>query len=308
MINILHNSWLFENKKADNYGAHQRIMDLLLYMKNNNISCDKDNYFNMKDKYNIISSLPTFEYYLENKSCFVDNISAIMICATNIMEPYKKRYEVLINKTKKLLIFHNAYKSYLFRHNGYNSIFLPMFLYKYNLPKLESVKYKKYKYGISLDSSVCTVAFISMIKKLIPSLLIMTRDKKIQNLFDNYTTDKNYFFNAVDNIISLSDKYNSSHVGSRFLFECIYLQKPIYILCPSKEFIPDRTLQQFSSLIYEYIDTLDMFTLWKINNADSKLVMYRTYDSYMTHMLRTIEDKKIRMNIKQYQYAEDYMM
>ena len=43
MINIIHNSWLFKNKQANCYGTHQRIEDLLLYMKNNDILCDKDN-------------------------------------------------------------------------------------------------------------------------------------------------------------------------------------------------------------------------------------------------------------------------
>ena len=229
-----------------------------------------------------------------------------MICATNIMEPYKKRYDILIKKTNKLLIFHNAYKSHLFRHKEYNSIFLPMFLYQYNLPKVSSNIFK-YQYGISLDSSVCTVMFIKYIQQIFPNMLIMSRDQDIKNVFEHTTSDKEYFFNSVENIILLSDKYNCSHVGSRFVFECMYLQKPMYILCPSKEFIYDRTLQQFSSLQYELIDTLDMFTLWEVKNIDPKLVMYETYNTYLQTMLQRIEDKKARTNIKQYQYAEEYI-
>jgi len=306
MINIIHNSWLFKNKQANCYGTHQRIEDLLLYMKNNNILCDKDNFLYYKKYYNIISSLPTYEYYFENYPSFINNISSIMICATNIMEPYKKRYDILIKKTNKLLIFHNAYKSHLFRQKEYNSIFLPMFLYQYNLPKVSSNIFK-YQYGISLDSSVCTVMFIKYIQQIFPNMLIMSRDQDIKNVFEHTTSDKEYFFNSVENIILLSDKYNCSHVGSRFVFECMYLQKPMYILCPSKEFIYDRTLQQFSSLQYELIDTLDMFTLWEVKNIDPKLVMYETYNTYLQTMLQCIKDKKARTNIKQYQYAEEYI-
>ena len=311
MINILHNCYTFNVSKKEfiQYGTNQRIYDLYLYMNEKDILYKKELLNNYYNTYNIFSSLPTFERYYETSHPIIKHTKAIMICATNIIEAYKKRYDVLINKTKKLLIFHNAYKSYLFRQKGYDSIFLPMFLYKYNLPKIESKQYKyKYKYGISLDSSVCTITFITMIKKLFPSLLVMSRDEYIRNIFDDNTTDKQYFFNSVENIISLSDKYNSSHVGSRFLFECMYLQKPIYILCTTKDFILDRTLQQFSSLQYEYVDVLDMFTLWKVNNINPKLVMYQTYDKYMQIILRNIENKKNRTSVKQYQYAEDYIM
>lgn len=307
MINILHNCYTFNVFENDynRYGTNQRIYDLYSYLNDNDILYTTEclhKYYN----YNIFSSLATYELYVEKKHNIIKYIDAIMICATNIIEPYKKRYDVLIKKTNKLLIFHNAYKSYLFRQKEYNTIFLPMFLYQYNLPKVSSNIFK-YQYGISLDSSVCTVMFIRYVQQIFPNILVMSRDQDIKNVFEHTTSDKEYFFNSVENIILLSDKYNCSHVGSRFVFECMYLQKPMYILCPSKEFIHDRTLQQFSSLQYELVDTLDMFTLWKVNNSNPKLVMYETYNTYLQTMLQCIEDKKARTNIKQYQYAEEYI-
>lgn len=308
MINFINNAYIFNNIQTQNlYGGYQRIEDLFRYMKKHNMNYSLNNFLNLKNTYNVFTCLPAYEDFHENTNYMNQYCHSIMICATNIMEPYKKRYDVLIKKTNKLLIFHNAYKSYLFRHKGYESIFLPMFLYQYNLPSIQHNSFK-YKYGITLDSSDCMLTYISYLQKIFSNnIMLLSRDKHLRNIFEHSTTDKQQFFNECESIIILTDKYASKHVGSRFVFECMHLQKPMYILCPSKEFIYDRTLQQFSSLQYELLDTFDMFTLWKVNNIDPKLIMYETYNTYLQTMLQCIEDKKVRTNIKQYQYAEEYI-
>ena len=95
MIDIVHNNTvLCDLKKNVLYGTYQRIRDLCQYMNNNQIQYMLDNQNNYNQLFNIFSSILTYEMYKENNKSIPYN--AIMMCATNIMEPYKKRYDILI--------------------------------------------------------------------------------------------------------------------------------------------------------------------------------------------------------------------
>lgn len=307
MINIIYRNDVFDIENPNKSGAIQRIMDLMLFMNDNNILFKENDLLNNTKDLNVFSAIPVYEYFKENHNGDIKNI-AVMICSTNILEPFKLRNKMLVNPvSKNLFIFHNAFKSYLFFKQGFNSIFLPMFLYKHNLPKVSNKTCKKYKYGIFIDVGVCVIKYLEMVSQICgDELLILSRNVDILNNYENVTSDRNMFFDSVDRIILLADLYHSAHVGSRFVFECVYQGFSIETWSVGNKLIKDRTLRQFNTVIYKPIDGVGIFSRWE-TIIDKSLVMTETYKEYLFDILFNMDDKKYLKNIARYQYAEEFV-
>ena len=227
---------------------------------------------------------------------------------------------ISVASTKDIVHFWNLFREFnLTIHNSFlssaypNAIFLPMFCIENNIQIKDTNKeavIKHYPYGIYITNYDANSEMLyDVLEDLsIDKDQVLLMDKEDSYKEFNTTRDRNVFFSSAGTILEFSDTYSSRHVSSRFYFECIYNDKPFYIvnLNKSESEPKPHTLMQFKSIKYKKLSDLSSkkFSVFSFD-LDKKLIMTSSYIDYIRWVMDPSNQKELFK--RQYRYAEDYL-
>lgn len=229
---------------------------------------------------------------------------------------------ISVASTKDIIHFWNLFREFnLTIHNSFlsstysNAIFLPMFCIENNI-KIEDISEtskpnaKRYPYGIYITNYDANSEMLyDVLEDLsIDKDQVFLMDKEDSYKEFNTTRDRDLFFSSVDTILEFSDTYSSRHVSSRFYFECIYNNKPLYIVNLNESELEPKphTLVQFKSIKYKKLLDLSSkkFSIFSFD-LDKKLIMTSSYIDYIKWVMDPTNQKELFK--RQYRYVEDYL-
>lgn len=267
----------FINNPQDINGSVNRYKDFSNYCKDNNIICNFNK--DRNDNTNIID----IDYYIYDDKTIEHG--------SFFFGGFRNYYNVKITRP---IFVHNLMYATLCK-----GVFFPMFMYK-NRYNVDNNSKKKYEWGCftsffdgNYPSIIETLKLFGMTKE---NTLLLDREQTVKK-FDT-TTNTEYFLNSVEKIVDISTEYSTRHVFSRFIGECILVDKPIYYMILDN-YMPN-SFAKFKHIVYEPILKKDNFVLTKLN-YDKKYFLLNNYSKYIKYL-----EENNNSNIIYYDNVEEY--